>query len=266
MNLFQMIEATARRGAEGLAPEARDSLVDTLRSRCAPDGGYTDLNGASSDPYYSFFAWLALRALTHTAPTSIEQYFATCQTNSSIDRFCKAFVTIQCMPAFKRRLRCLSFLLRHPPRDPYALFLTGLLLCISFPSLAPLLFSLARFTNTHALSTSRLAAQLVTNPHASNAPLLREKLLRRHSEAGGFSSADNTPPDLLATAVARFVLADKAAGRSQDLLFTEACWCPDNLFAAVPGLPQGDVEHTYYALLVLGTCRSHVPTPTAAFA
>ena len=256
MNLFQTIEATAKQGAEGLAPEARDALVDTLRRRCAPDGGYTDLNGAHSDPYYSFFAWIALRALTTTSPTSIERYFATCQTKSSIDRFCKAFVGIHSMSAFKRRASCLSFLLRHPPCDAYALFLTGLLLCISFPSLAPLLFSLARFTNTQALSTSRLAAQLATHPHASNAPLIREKLLRRHSEAGGFSSADNTPPDLLATAVARFVLADRAAGRSQDLLFTEACWCPDNLFAAMPGLPQGDVEHTYYALLVLGTCRT----------
>ena len=256
MNLFQTIEATAKRGAEGLTPEARDTLVDTLRSRCAPDGGYTDLNGAHSDPYYSFFAWIALRALTNTSPTSIEHYFATCQTKNSIDRFCKAFVSIHSMPAFKRRVSCLSFLLRHPPRDAYVLFLSGLLLCISFPGLAPLLFALARFTNANALSTSRLAAQLVTNPHASNAPLIREKLLRRHSETGGFSSADNTPPDLLATAVARFVLADRAAGRSQDLLFTEACWCLDNLFAAMPGLPQGDVEHTYYALLVLGTCRT----------
>jgi hypothetical protein len=197
-----------------------------------------------------------LRALTNTSPTSIERYFATCQTKSSIDRFCKVFVSIQCMSASKRRFRCLSFLLRHPPHDPYALFLTGLLLCISFSRLAPLLFSLARFTNKNALSTSRLAAQLVTNPHASNAPLIREKLLRRQSGTGGFSSADNTPPDLLATAVARFVLADQAVGRSQDLLFTEACWCPDNLFAAIPGLSQGDVEHTYYALLVLGTCRT----------
>ena len=255
MNLFQSIELYAKKGADGLTSETRDSLVDTLQSRCAPDGGYTDLNGIRSDPYYSFFAWLCLRALTHTSPAPLEHYFATCHTQSSIDLFCKAFVRMNSMPVYKRNLASLYFLMCHPPRDPYALFMSGLMLNISFPRLAPLLLRLTRRNNTHALSTSRLAAQLLANPCASDAPLIRKKLLHRHFETGGFSSVDHAAPDLLATAVARIALSSESPDTSPDLLFTEACWCLDGLFSAMPGLSCGDVEHTYYALLVLGTCR-----------
>ena len=256
MNLFQSIEETAKKGAAGLTPEARNSLVIAIQSHCSLDGGHTDLSQKYSDPYYSFFAWLSLRALSNTPPASLEHYFATCRAQSPIDHFCKAFVQIHSMPAFKRKLASLYLLIRHPPYTPYTLFLSGLLLDMSFPRLAPLLLRLTRKNNTHALSTSRLAAQLLANPRATNAPLIRKKLLQRHSETGGFSSADNASPDLLATAVARIALSSESLDTSLDLLFAEACWCPDGLFSAMPGLSSGDVEHTYYALLVLGTCRA----------
>jgi hypothetical protein len=256
MNLFQTIESTAKKGADGLTPEARNSLVIAIQRHCGPDGGHTDLSQKHSDPYYSFFAWLCLRALSHTSTASLEQYFATCMAQSPIDHFCKAFVQIHNLPAFKRKLASIFLLIRHPPHDPYALFLSALLLNISFPRLAPLLLRLTRTNKTHALSTSRLAAQLLASPYASDASLLRRKLLKRHFETGGFSSADNASPDLLATAVARIALAGESLETSPDLLFTEACWCTDDLFSAMPGLPCGDVEHTYYALLVLGTCRA----------
>lgn len=256
MNLFQTLEATAKRGVDGLDPEARNGLVEVIRRHCGPDGGHTDLSGKHSDPYYSFFAWLCLRALTGISPASLEQYFTTCHVPNPIDHFCKAFVQINRMSAFKRKFASLSFFLRHRPRDPYSLFLTGLLLGISFPRLAPVLLRLTRIHPTNALSTSRLAAQLLSKPRASDVPLLREKLLQRHSETGGFASADNASPDLLATAVARIALSDQPLDNTHDLLFTEACWCPDGLFSATPGLPHGDVEHTYYALLLLGTCRT----------
>jgi prenyltransferase beta subunit len=256
MNLFQSIEETAKKGSAGLTPEARNSLVIAIQRHCGTDGGHTDLSRKHSDPYYSFFAWLSLRALSNTPPVSLEQYFATCRAQGPIDHFCKAFVQIHCMPTFKRKLASLCLLIRHPPHNPYALFLSGLLLNMSFPRLAPLLLRLTRTHNSHALSTSRLAAQLLANPRASDAPLLREKLISRHSNTGGFSSADNASPDLLATAVARIALSSESPDTSLDLLFTEACWCPDGLFSAMPGLSCGDVEHTYYALLVLGTCRT----------
>lgn len=256
MNLFQTIEFTAKKGAAGLTPEARDGLVDVIKRQGAPDGGHTDLAGKQSDPYYSFFAWLCLRALTNTSSSSLEQYFATCATQRSIDQFCKAFVRIHGMTTLKRKYASLCFLMRHAPHDPYALFLAGLILDISFPLLAPFLLRLARTSNTQALSTSRLAAQLLANPRASHAPLIRNKLLQRHFSTGGFASAENAPPDLLATAVARIALSGEPLDSSADILFTEACWSPDGLFSATPGLAHGDIEHTYYALLVLGSCRS----------
>ena len=256
MNLFQTLESTAQRGVAGLDPKARNSLVEVIRQHCGPDGGHTDLSGKHSDPYYSFFAWLCLRALTGTSLAALEQYFATCFVQSPIDHFCKAFVSIHRMSALKRKFASFSFFLRHTPRDPYTLFLAGLMLGISFPRLAPVLLRLARTNTPSVLSTSRLAAQLLANPRASEAPLLREKLLQRHSGTGGFASADHASPDLLATAVARMALSGQPLDNTHDLLFTEACWCPDGLFSATPGLPRGDVEHTYYALLVLGTCRT----------
>ena len=256
MNHFHTLESTAKRGVAGLDPEARNSLVEAIRCHCGPDGGHTDLSGNHSDPYYSFFAWLCLRALTGTSPVALEQYFTACRVESPIDHFCKAFVSIYRMSVFKRKFASWCFLLRHPARDPYTLFLSGLMLGISFPRLAPVLLRLARTNDILALSTSRLAAYLLTHPHASSAPLLRENLRRRHSATGGFASADNASPDLLATAVARMALSGEPLDNAHDLLFTEACWCPDDLFVSTPGLPRGDVEHTYYALLVLGTCRA----------
>ena len=256
MNLFQTLESTAKRGVDGLAPEARSSLVEAIRCHCGPDGGHTDLSGTHSDPYYSFFAWLCLRALSTPPLASLEQYFITCRAQSPIDHFCKAFVQIHSMSAFKRKFVSLCLLLRHPPRDPYALFLSGLMLGFSFPRLAPVLLRLVRTNKAPVLSTSRLAAQLLANPRASDAPLLREKLMSRHSGTGGFASADNASPDLLATAVARVALSSEPLENAHDLLFTEACWCSDGYFSSTPGLPSGDVEHTYYALLVLGTCRA----------
>lgn len=256
MNLFQTLESTAKRGVAGLDPEARNGLVEAIRCHCDPDGGHTDLAGRHSDPYYSFFAWLCLRALTGISPASLEQYFTECRVQNTIDHFCKAFVSLHRMSTFKRKFAAFTFILRHPPRDAYTLFLTALMLDISFPRLAPGLLRRARTNNTQTLSTSRLAAYLLTHPDASDAPLLREKLMRRHSVTGGFASADNASPDLLATAVARIVLSGETLDTAADLLFTEACWCPDDLFSSTPGLPNGDVEHTYYALLVLGTCRA----------
>jgi hypothetical protein len=256
MNLFQILEATAKRGVDGLDPEARNGLVEVIRRHCGPDGGHTDLSGKHSDPYYSFFAWLCLRALKCISPDSLEHYFTACHVQNPIDHFCKAFVSIHRMSAFKQKLASFSFFLSHIPRDPYTLFLAGLLLGISFPRLAPVLMRLTRIHKTNALSTSRLAAQLLAKPRASQAPRLRKKLLQRHSKTGGFASADTASPDLLATAVARIALSGQPLDNTHDLLFTEACWCPDGLFSATPGLPHGDVEHTYYALLVLGTCRT----------
>ncbi len=256
MNLFSTIETIARKGAEGLAPEARADIAQSILQRNCADGGQPDLAGSRSDPYYSLFAWLCLRALQGCAPESLERYFKTCDCKSPIDIYSASFVNLQALPVFRRKLACLGFLLRHPPRTPYTLLLSGLLAETAFPLLTPLLLSCVRLHRKQAISTSRLAALLLAKPKARGNQELRDTLLKRHVPTGGFSSADKVAPDLLATAAARLALATDCLENTSDLLFAEACWAPNGLFAPQPGLPEGDVEHTFYALLVLGSCRS----------
>ena len=255
MNLLSTIETIARKGAEGLAPEARAEIAQAILQRNCADGGQADLSGTRSDPYYSLFAWLCLRALQGRAPESLERYFKTCASKSSIDLYSASFVNLQALPVFRRKLACLGFLIRHPPRTPYTLLLSGLLAETAFPLLTPLLLRCVRLQSKKAISTSRLAALVLAKPKACGNPELRDALLRRHASTGGFSSVEGAAPDLLATAAARLALAPCSLNNRSDLLFTEACWAPNGLFAPQPGSPEGDVEHTFYALLVLGSCR-----------
>jgi len=255
MNGLKTIEALARRGAEGLDSDAQKEIIRAILQRTREDGGQADLSGDRSDPYYSLFAWLCLRALQDGGPVALERYFKTCTCKSPVDLYSASFVNLQGLPAFRRKLACLGFLLRHPPRTPYSLLLSGLLAESAFPSLFPLLLLFAKFPAQRSISTSRLAAQIITNRNANNNLQLKSILLDRHSPTGGFSSADGTAPDLLATAAAHVALGYDCLDTRNDLLFTEACWAPNNLFAPHPGSPEGDVEHTFYALLVLGSCR-----------
>ena len=60
INVFQRLETTAGRGADGLSAEARVAVAEALLGLQAPDGGFAGLDGRS-DPYYSLFAWLSLK-------------------------------------------------------------------------------------------------------------------------------------------------------------------------------------------------------------
>jgi len=255
MNGLKTIEALARRGAEGLDSDARKEIIRAILQRTREDGGQADLSGNRSDPYYSLFAWLCLRALHDGPPVALERYFKTCTCKSPMDLYSASFVNFQGIPAFRCKLACLGFLLRNPPRTPYTLFLSGLLAESAFPSLTPLLVRFIRLPRKTSISTSRLAAQLIINQHSANNLQLKNALMIRHAPTGGFSSADGAAPDLLATAAAHVALECSSLDTRNDLLFTEACWAPNSLFAPHPGSPEGDVEHTFYALLVLGSCR-----------
>jgi hypothetical protein len=255
MNLLSTIEAIAQKGAAGLTPEARAEIAQAILQRNREDGGQADLSGTCSDPYYSLFAWFCLRALQGGVPESLTTYFKSCACKSPIDRYSASFVNLQGLPIVRRKLACFGFLLHHPPRTPYALFLAGLLADTAFPRLTALLLRCVRLQDKKAISTSRLAAQLLAQPTARDSQLIRDTLLMRHAPTGGFSSVERAAPDLLATAAARLALATGDLDNRHDLLFAEACWAPNGLFAPQPGLPEGDVEHTFYALLVLGSCR-----------
>jgi hypothetical protein len=255
MKIFKTIETLARRGAEGIEPGARTEIAQAILQRTLPDGGQADLSGKQSDPYYSLFGWLCLRALQDITPETLVAYFKSCACKNPIDLYSKQFVCLQGLPAFQRPWVCLRILLRQPPSNPYTLLLSGLLMESAFPHLTPLLLNLVRLPPQPPLSTSRLAAYLLVKPRSRHARQYRDILLSRQAPAGGFASAELAAPDLLATAAARLALLETPVENTKDLLFAEACWAPNGLFAPHPGLPEGDVEHTFYALLVLGCCR-----------
>jgi len=249
-SLFRSLETTASKGAEGLAPDARKALFNALIRLRPPD------------PYYSFFAWLCLRALNPSAPeiAAVQRHLLTCTPASPVDALCVRLVKLNAVPSALSKLRALFSVLLNPPRDIYASFLSALMLDSVFASGIPKPLKRLIEKNIHITpnaTTPRLAAKFTFSPTDT----LRDALLQRRHPTGGFTSSANAPsPDLLATAVARFALTATPTSltpehTAADLAFTETCWADDDLFGPLPHPPHGDTEHTFYALLTLGTCR-----------
>ena len=267
-SLFHTLETMAARGAEGLAPDARKALFDALIRLRHTDGGCAAPSG-TPDPYYSLFAWLCLRALDpsalETAP--VERYLLTCIPASPVDALCTRLVRLNAAPSpTLAKLRAVFSVMLHPPRDAYASFLSALTLDTAFISGMPKVLKrliVSRLRVAGHAPTPRLAAKLTLLPPGHpECGALQNALLQRRCPAGGFvSSANASSPDLLATAVARFALTMHtptgltAADTAADLAFTETCWAGDGLFGPLPYPARGDTEHTFYALLALGTCR-----------
>ncbi len=265
---LQAIEATAARGADGLVGAAREELRRALHALRRDDGGFSGLDGRS-DPYYTLFAWLGLRALGASYERhSLCAYMVTHRrAASAIDAQCAALLLAceGCGPGATQWSLILS-LLRDDTRGGYALFLR----CLAMRRIPRWAARAAwwhqrrlfQADRTARLPTPQLAAGLVLAALAgAEAPGLVSTLEGRHRANGGFASAPGAPADLLATAVARFALgfsadADKTSKREQDLVFIEACWQDDGLFGASPATAQGDAEHTFYGLLALGTCAT----------
>lgn len=271
IKVLQAIEATAARGADGLAVAAREELCGALHALRRDDGGFAGLDGRS-DPYYTLFAWLGLRALG--APydrDSLCAYMAPYRHAARpVDAQCAALL-LACegrAPSGTGGAFILP-LLRGDTCEVYALFLR-ILAARKVPrwaACAAWWCQRHRFLADRAarLPTPRLAAGLVlaalAGARASGPGVALED---RHRAGGGFASAPGAQADLLATAVARFALGLAAeagntacldVARAQDLAFVEACWLDDGLFGASPAATQGDAEHTYYGLLAMGTCR-----------
>lgn len=258
--VFQLLETTAARGAEGLAPEAREEVVTALRAQQAEDGGFAGLDGRS-DPYYSLFAWLGLRALT---------------ADYDCERLC-AYMAASLRCTNPIDARCARFLLavegRHSPRfpalrwmreilcgDAYGAFLSTLALSAVPSFMMRLAWRRLRASyapsRVERLPTPRLAAGLLLSVMAGEpAPSLRLLLESRRCRDGGYASAPGAAPDLLATAVACFALRQQGAPICEEVRFIEHCWQDDDLFGPSPLAEHGDAEHTFYALLALGTCR-----------
>jgi len=266
-NLFQTLESTAARGAEGLMPEARERIAAALLALQGPDGGFTGLDG-KSDPYYTLFAWLGLRAFGAACDRNrLCDYLAAYRGDANtVDAQCASFVLAcegrhQHLPWW---LTIWATLLRGDTRGVYAAFMLALALGNVPRWLARLTWRrqkrLFAVGSVEQIPTPRLAAGLLLARLAGESGTgILSVLASRHCASGGFVSAPNALPDLLATAVARFSIGNHPSPiggeREADLAFVEACWRTDGLFGASPRAERGDAEHTFYGLLALGTCR-----------
>ncbi|MEI7900454.1 MAG: prenyltransferase/squalene oxidase repeat-containing protein [bacterium] len=267
-NLFQTMEATAARGAAGLTVEARETLGAALRALQTAGGGFRGLDGRP-DLYYSFFAWLSLRALGMLFERERLCAYAEEQGRSArgVDAWCAEIIVAR----EGRRSRGVGWLaagaamLRGEPRAVYGAFLLALAVGDVPRGVARLAWWRQRrmFAADVArqLPTSRLAAGLVLATLVGDCDTgLLPALLSRRCVSGGFSSVAGAAADLLATSVARFACYDSpdffSSRTREDLAFVEACWLDDGLFGASPHDLHGDAEHTFYALLALGTCRA----------
>ena len=267
MHLLQTIEKTAARGAEGLTHEAGQNMAAALQALQCPDGGFAGLDGRS-DPYFSLFAWLSLRALGATYDRDQLCAYLTAHRPSAkrIDAQCANLVLAGegCGVRFSR-MKLVGALWRGDTREMYSAFML-VLATRSVPRwLAQIAWQRQRrlFASGAAerLPTPRLAAGVVLATLAGRSYAnLNSALVSRQRADGGFASAAGAPADLLATAVARFALGMRHAAHgkecAKDLAFIEACWQDSSLFGPSPRTDKGDAEHTFYGLLALGTCRS----------
>jgi len=273
-NLFHLMETMAARGAAGLTADARATLGAALRALQTAEGGFAGLDGRP-DPYFSFFAWLAARALGAEPDLArLRAYMrAHRQSPKRIDAQCaQIFWAVEGRGARVAWPTLAAALLRGDTRQVYAAFLL-MLATGDVPRWSARLAwwrqrSLFEADAAKRLPTPRLAAGLILSALAEKGDTgLCPALLARQCAGGGFASAAGAEADLLATAAARFALlwhgrlARDAHGRGAhaapaDLAFIEACWLEDGLFGASPQALHGDAEHTFYGLLALGTCRA----------
>jgi hypothetical protein len=279
-SVMASLESAAAHGADGLMPAARGIVAEALRALRRPDGGFAGLDGRS-DAYFSFFAWLSLRALgaDYDRDALCAYLAAQRKLGKRVSACCAEVVLLR----EGRRSRAAGWLtvagslMRGESVDPYGLFLSGLqieaLLRRGVPQWAARrAWRKLAVRDWTDLPTPQMAAGLTLASLAGKDDKgLLSALESRQCRSGGFVSAPGAPPDLLATAVARFsigrrhpvigkgtppVKAQKGdeTGRN-DLSFIEACWQDDGLFGPFPSANQGDAENTFYGLLALGTCR-----------
>jgi len=263
-NLFHELERMAALGAEGLSSAARAEIAAALDAQRRPDGGYAGLDGRS-DPYYSFFAWLSVRALG--APYDrggvcgyLRRHL---RADRPIDALCASLVLArEGLQNRRGRLASAASLLAGDARSVYGAFLLQMASRGLPRWLARLAWLRLRGRVAVGLPTPQLAAAAALAAAAGRADDgLSGALRSRRRPGGGFASATGAAADLLATASARFAIrltgAPEAASTEDaaDLAFVELCWQDDGLFGASPAATCGDAEHTFYGLLALGTCR-----------
>ena len=241
--------ACSRRFLEG---DSLNKIFRFILSRQNRDGGFRG-RGAESDLHYTVFAMACLKAIDYPIPVfKVWKYVRSFGMGRKLD-----LVHLVCLfrlrSAFPMlgttRRRFLKQLEKHRDQSTYGLFLKLLAEEGSMSDHDPVQVS-------PDAPTTQLAAALLVNRQKDKGII--DALMGRFSESGGFAPTDRiAEPDLLSTAAALFALVDAGAnldGIQQPCFkYAESLWRDSGGFAGHVADGFEDVEHTFYALLTIGS-------------
>lgn len=277
----------ARLAPKLLGQEARDLVVDFLRTQLHLSGGFIDRSG-NADLYYTVFGLESLIALRADLPTSIKSYLSGFRDGDGLDFVhlaclarCCADAGIQAPGAEKVRERIESFRSKDGGYNASAGAETGTAyhsflalgayqdLKAEMPDPEGLLRCLESLrADDGGYANAAEMPMGLTPPTAAAVTLLRQFhrpvprevstwLLSCVSEQGGFFATPMAPiPDLLSTATALHALvsmdADVEKIKEPCIDFIDTLWTSKGAFYGSWQDDVADVEYTYYALLALG--------------
>jgi prenyltransferase beta subunit len=254
-----------------LDTDARKILYSAVKRRRGQSGGFCGLDG-QDDIYYTFFAILMLDVYGEKSlcNQSLRDWVRNLYPSlSGVDRVCAELILLRlnAISRMQSRLKLLRFFRLRYWSDSYKSFLAVLLIEQLFPEWCRRLALVragravvreTRGVDFSVLSTAGAVVRMVLTASAGEqdaAKRMLELVRRRHCASGGYAAAPGGSADLLSTAVAIFGCAyinEELKIGANDRAFVEMCWQDDGLFSATPEQRQGDLEHSYYALLALG--------------
>jgi len=268
------LDEAAERGAERMAPEARDALAGFLLSLREPDGGFRG-RAPGSDPWYTLFALDGLLALGRREEALASRPYLrrgalTCRSGVHLACLLRARLRLGGLPALGLRwlIRCGFPWVCARTLAPYAALLGASVLESAGGNAGRWLRGWTggeHRTPDGGVSNARSASVGLTAATAAAVALLAAQgrdpegladwLLAREAEEGGFVAAPGVrEPDLLSTAVSLFALA--CAGRPQSpgriAGWVDLLW-DGRAFQACASDPAVDAEYALYGLVALGS-------------
>lgn len=281
----------AATSARKLLRDSTDIVIEFVRSRMAPDGGFRGRTG-QSDLYYTVFALDCLLALDAQIPTEhIERHLRSFGGGESLDLIHTACLA-RCWAALAgveldetvrlsmldklEQYRCegggYSHTADRAQGTAYGSFLAvgayqdlkaeppspaGLLNCLEGLRASDGGYANAPGAAVSSTTSTAAAATLLKSlgQHVDDA--VAQCLLSRSCAAGGFLATPNAPmPDLLSTATALHALASMGisldAQREPCLDLIDSLWSSKGGFFGSWADETIDCEYTFYGLLALG--------------
>lgn len=284
MKLF----CTLNQGKKQLSKEALGRIIGFVRSQRIQNQSFVNKSG-ESDLYYTVFGWTLLYVLG--IKTGIEKYgaylenlnveemdlvhyaaYMRCHMIRQLNERGKVGTLLRSF--FAKEIRTLnefgSSIPHHDMQSPYTQFIRLSLLEDTgnkpenkqemVDSLLAYRDNGGGYMNTKdgltATTNATVAALTVKSQLGYDDNEGIQFLQRLQHPSGGFSAAPASPPDMLSTATALFVLKSygvKSIYPAQD--FIEAHWLESGGFAATLLEDTSDVEYTFYGLLALGAMK-----------